>query len=168
MTRAFGSGWSGCSHARRRLSAALLWSGAWLLAPAMASAWAAPSATSSTSSGSALGVSSRPYAGMPAYLALPVSEHTPPPREQLERVGDLLGAIDAHAGALDQRDVQAEQPALRGVVDELAVVLPPRSDLLIALDQMRAVVEELPRLPAEEARRRLWALTDVIRLRAEQ
>ncbi len=111
------------------------------------------------------GHASRPYTTLPAYLQHPVAEHDLTGPERVQHMNELLHDIDARAAALDGSGEQVDELKLR--VRELGQVVPPTPALLVPVERMKLVVDESPRTPPEDTRRRLWALTDLIRLRAQ-
>jgi hypothetical protein len=111
-----------------------------------------------------LGRESRPYTSLPEYLQHPVAEHDLTGPERVEHMSELLRDIDTRAAALDGDPQQAEELKLK--VQELGHVVPPTPALLVPVERMKLVLEETPRTPPDDTRRRLQALTDLIRLRA--
>jgi hypothetical protein len=111
-----------------------------------------------------VGRESRPYTSLPSYLQHPVAEHVGTPSEQLDQMSSLLRDIDADAAELAGRP--EERDSLRDKVDQLSQVVPPTPDMLVPVERMRHVVEDMPSNPPEATKRRLWSLTDIIRLRA--
>jgi hypothetical protein len=111
------------------------------------------------------GQASRPYRTLPDYLQNPVAEHDLTASERVQHMSDLLRDIDARAAALDGNPDQTEELKLK--VNELSQVVPPTPALLLPVERMKLVLDETPRVPPEDTRRRLWALTDLIRLRAQ-
>ena len=111
--------------------------------------------------GPPLGRSSRPFTAIPMYLQHPVAEHDRTPTERLDQMSEVLRDIDAKASADTQN--QAE---LKDSVDQLKQLVPPKPDLLVPVERMQKVVDDIPRNSSVDTRRRLWALTDLIRLRA--
>ena len=109
----------------------------------------------------------RPYDTLPPYLQHPVAEHELTANERLDRMNDLLRDVDARAGALDAGSLDEQQPALAETVDRLKEIVPPKPDLLVPVERMRGVVDAIPDTPPEATRQRLWALTDLIRLRVQ-
>jgi hypothetical protein len=110
--------------------------------------------------GPPLGQSSRPYTAIPQYLQHPVAEHARTPLEQTDEMGQLLRDIDTKASSEQQN--QAE---LKESVDQLKQLVPPKPDLLVPVERMQTIVEDMPKHTPAETRRRLWSLTDLIRLR---
>jgi len=117
--------------------------------------------------GPALGRVHRPYDTIPPYLEHPVAEHDLTPTERVDRMNQLLRDVDTRAGALEAGGLADQQPALRDTIDRLQDVVPPKPDLLVPVERMKVVVEAMPGTPPEATRQRLWALTDLIRLRAQ-
>jgi hypothetical protein len=111
--------------------------------------------------GPPMGRSSRPFTAIPQYLQHPVGERDRTPTEQLDQMAQALRDIDAEASADTQN--QAE---LKEHVAHLKQLVPPKPDLLVPVERMQKVVDDIPRNSAVDTRRRLWALTDLIRLRA--
>jgi hypothetical protein len=109
----------------------------------------------------------RAYETIPPYLEHPVAEHDLTPSERVDQMNQLLRDVDTRAGALEASALDAQQPALRDTVDRLKDVVPPKPDLLVPVERMRVVVDAMPGTPPEDTRQRLWALTDLIRLRAQ-
>jgi hypothetical protein len=110
------------------------------------------------------GSTSRPYTALPPYLQNPIGSHDLTGQERLRQMEFLLRDIDARAAVLDGSGAQDEELKLR--VHELHQVVPPTPALLGPIDRMQLVMEESPRNPPADTRRRLWALTDLIRIRA--
>ena len=108
---------------------------------------------------------SRPYRSLPEYLQHPVAEHDLTAQERVAHMSDLLRDIDTRAGALDGSPEQTEELKLK--VHELSEVVPPTPALLLPVERMKLVLDETPRTGPEDTRRWLWALTDLIRLRAQ-
>src|SRR5262249_33917823 len=113
------------------------------------------------SSSQPLGRESRPYSSLPAYLQDPVAEHDLTAPERMKHISEVLHDIDARAGQLPEGEEE-----LKRRVTELGQLLPPSPSLLAPVQRMQLVVDEIPKSSAEDTRRRLWALTDLIRLRA--
>jgi len=112
-----------------------------------------------------VGRASRPYTTLPEYLQNPVAEHELTGQERVRQMSVLLADSDAKAAALDgSSSQQGEELKLR--VRELGQVVPPSPSLLVPVERMKLVLDEMPRNPPDDTRRRLWALTDLIRLRA--
>jgi hypothetical protein len=110
------------------------------------------------------GQTSGPYTALPPYLQNPIGAHDLTGQERLRQMEFLLRDIDARAAVLDGSGAQDEELTLR--VKELHQVVPPTPGLLGPVERMQVVMEESPRNPPADTRRRLWALTDLIRLRA--
>jgi hypothetical protein len=114
--------------------------------------------------GPPVGVASRPYTTLPAYLAHPISEHELTPKERGQYMTELLRDIDARAATLDGTPGQTDELKLK--VHELSEVVPPTPSLLLPVERMKLVLDETSRVTPDDTRRRLWALTDLVRLRA--
>ena len=112
-----------------------------------------------------VGRSDRPYTALPEYLQNPLT-HGMTPTEKLTRMNELLRDIDARAASLSADKVQEEQLQLDRSLTELHQVMPPKPDLIMSQARMQEVVKEMPRNSPDATRRRLWALTDTIRMRA--
>ena len=112
-----------------------------------------------------LGQASRPYQTLPAYLQNPITEHELTAQERVQHMSELLRDIDARAGELDGTPGQTEELKLK--VHELSEVVPPTPAVLLPVERMKLVLDETPVTPPEDTRRRLWALTDLIRLRTQ-
>jgi hypothetical protein len=108
----------------------------------------------------------RPYDTIPPFLAHPVAEHDLTPTERVDKMNQLLRDVDTRAGALEEGALADQQPALRDTLDRLQEVVPPKPDLLVPVERMRLVVDAMPANAPEATRQWLWALTDLIRLRA--
>jgi hypothetical protein len=115
--------------------------------------------------GAPLGQASRPYTTLPSYLRTPIGEHDLTPAEKGEQVAVLLREIDSGAAELEV-DPGKQQAQLADAVDKLEDVVPPRPDLLVPVQRMKQIVDEIPKREPEVTRRRLQAMTDLIRLRA--
>jgi hypothetical protein len=111
-----------------------------------------------------VGHESRPYSTLPEYFQQPIAEHELTGPERVEEMSRLLRDIDARAAGFDGTSVKEDELKLR--VRELGQVVPPTPGLLSPVERMKIVLEDSPRTPPEDTRRRLWALTDLIRLRA--
>jgi hypothetical protein len=108
-----------------------------------------------------VGWQSRPYTTLPAYLQHPIAEHDLGPSERLQQMTEVLRDIDARAGTLPEG---GEDLKLR--VHELGELVPPTPEMLVPVERMKLVLDDMPRKTPEDTRRALWALTDLIRLRA--
>jgi hypothetical protein len=114
--------------------------------------------------GPPVGQASRPYTTIPVYLQHPVAEHELTAQERVQHMSELLRDIDTRAASLDGSAEQTDELKLK--VQELRNVVPPSPSLLVPVERMKLVLEDTPRTAPEDTRRRLWALTDLIRLRA--
>jgi len=112
-----------------------------------------------------VGQASRAYTTLPAYLSNPIAEHDLTAQERMQHMNQLLRDIDARAGELDGTPGQTAE--LRLKVRELQEVVPPTPAVLLPVERMTLVLDETAAVPPEDTRRRLWALTDLIRLRTQ-
>jgi len=128
-----------------------------------------------------VGHTHKPYTGKPRYLAAggPMYPTNPSPSVAAlnpcqirtpacdDRLRAVLAAIDGHILSMATPPTAAQLQALRLSVNELLPLLMPYPDVGAEGEEMGQLLQELPTLPEigqARARKRMIALTDLIRV----